>query len=103
MSTLALFDQVVDAGHDRDRVKRAHDFGLAAEKVQADGELLRVGTDHVLDGHGAVAVLGVSGQVNRAEAAHGKELFDAVPPMEHCARRGRQGRASALTVPFAWW
>ena len=40
MSGLALLDQVVDARHDGDDFERAEDFGLAAEEVEADGELL---------------------------------------------------------------
>ena len=47
---LALLDEVVNARHDRAPFERAQDLGLAAEEVEADGELLRVVADHVLDG-----------------------------------------------------
>ena len=50
---------------------------------------------------GPIAVLGVGGQVDRAEAAHGQQLFDAVAAVQHGAGGGRQRRAAALAVAFA--
>src|SRR5262249_17861365 len=70
--------------------------GLAAEEVEPDGELLLVGADHVLDGDGAVAGLGVGGQVDGPEAAHGEQALDAVAAVQERAGGGRQRRAAAL-------
>ena len=62
---------------------------LALEKVQANGELFRVGADHVFDRHRPMAELGVRGQVDRPEAADGQQPVNAVAVVQQRTGRGR--------------
>src|SRR5579875_3271008 len=51
VGTLPLFDQIVDPRYNRNAFQGTEDFRFASEEVQADGEFLGIGTDHLLDSY----------------------------------------------------
>src|SRR5262249_4242777 len=88
---LFLVDEVVNPRHDGNGLEGAEYFRLATEEVKTDVELLRIGTDHVLDGDGTVAHLGVGRHVDLSEAAGLEKLGEAISAVEDGSCRGGQG------------
>src|SRR5262249_9565153 len=90
VSGLALLDEIVDPWDDGNALQQPQDFGFAAEEIQANGEFLRVGADHVFYGNWTLAVPRINGQVDGAKAADGQLPLDAIPALQDSAGGGGQ-------------
>ena len=101
MSALPLMNEIEDARHDGDRFERTQNLRFAPKEIEADGEFLRVVAEHVLDGHLAIALLGVGGEINRTEASLGKQLVKPIAAMEQRAAGHRQRIAAADAIALA--
>ena len=99
---LALFDQIVNARDCGESLQITQNGRLATEEVQPDLELLGIAADHFLDGHRAIAALGIGSHIDLSETAVGQVLVDPVAVVQHGARRIAQRRGATLAGTFAW-